>query len=412
MKNHILLLLYIVLLFFLHFGFQINGINTRYLATILLLISCICVSSALIRLPMLKNSVFQKLLNSTIIYNIIVWLIPICLMTMDFSMLSGTIRFFICMVDIFLLWALLPRQYREYQLEFIVYIYLIQSVVILAAFVSPSLLEIVRQFQFESVTEITDRYLNYGTFRGLALAGDQFYGLTTSFGLISIFVMKFYVESSNIKWIGVFFVFFAANMFVGRTGFIGFFAALGYLFLSSKKNKFKSLFKIFVFTILLISILYLALPSSLKEVIDESVFAYAFQIFYNYKDSGSFSTSSSDRVAEMWQISIGFFTYLLGDGRFSNPDGTYYGKIDVGYLRQILYGGIAFLIYSVVLTWRMLTNYSKRYKIRQPLFEYIVLAYLLVIHTKGLSFMYCPEHMMIILFYYLHLNREKLAVFR
>ena len=82
-------------------------------------------------------------------------------MTMDFSMLSGTIRFFICMVDIFLLWALLPRQYREYQLEFIVYIYLIQSVVILAAFVSPSLLEIVRQFQFESVTEITDRYLNY-----------------------------------------------------------------------------------------------------------------------------------------------------------------------------------------------------------------------------------------------------------
>lgn len=88
--------------------------------------------------------------------------------------------------------------------------------------------------------------------------------------------------------------------------------------------------------------MYLALPSSLKEVIDESVFAYAFQIFYNYKDSGSFSTSSSDRVAEMWQISIGFFTYLLGDGRFSNPDGTYYGKIDVGYLRQILYGGIAF----------------------------------------------------------------------
>lgn len=40
------------------------------------------------------------------------------------------------------------------------------------------------------------------------------------------------------------------------------------------------------------------------------------------------------------------FTYLLGDGRFSNPDGTYYGKIDVGYLRQILYGGIAFDIFS------------------------------------------------------------------
>lgn len=156
---------------------------------------------------------------------------------------------------------------------------------------SPSLLEIVRQFQFESVTEITDRYLNYGTFRGLALAGDQFYGLTTSFGLISIFVMKFYVESSNIKWIGVF-LFFCCEYVCGRTGFIGFLQHWDICF-CRLKNKFKSLFKIFVFTILLISILYLALPSSLKEVIDESVFAYAFQIFYNYKDSGSFSTSSS-----------------------------------------------------------------------------------------------------------------------
>ena len=34
--------------------------------------------------------------------------------------------------------------------------------------------------------------------------------------------MKFYVESSNIKWIGVFFVFFAANMFVGRTGSVSY----------------------------------------------------------------------------------------------------------------------------------------------------------------------------------------------
>lgn len=99
---------------------------------------------------------------------------------------------------------------------------------------SPSLLEIVRQFQFESVTEITDRYLNYGTFRGLALAGDQFYGLTTSFGLISIFVMKFYVESSNIKWIGVF-LFFCCEYVCGKNRFYWIFAALGYLFCRLKK---------------------------------------------------------------------------------------------------------------------------------------------------------------------------------
>ena len=58
--------------------------------------------------------------------------------------------------------------------------------------------------------EVTDGYLSSGVFRGLALSGDQFYGLSASFGLLSIFVMKLYVDTSRIVWIGVFLLLFAA----------------------------------------------------------------------------------------------------------------------------------------------------------------------------------------------------------
>lgn len=408
MKDYILIFLYIFLLFLLYFGFQINGINTRYLATGLLLVFCVCIPSSLARLSTIKNPIFIKPIKSIVMYNFVVMAIAIGLMTMDFTMLTGTIRLLICMVDVFLLWALLPPKYRDKQIYFLVTIYVLQSIIICVAFLSPNFLDIIRSFQFESVIEKADDYLFSGTFRGLALAGDQFYGLTASFGLISLIVMKLYVESNSAKWIIIFLLLFAANMFVGRTGFIGFFAAIGYLILSAKKNKFKLIFKIVMLTVLLVSILYLILPSSLRQIIDESVFAYAFQILYNYRDYGTFSTSSSDRVAEMWQISIGFFTFLIGDGKFTNPDGSYHGHVDVGFLRQILYGGIFFLGYSIISTWHLLINYSKKYSIRQYLFEYIVFAYLLVTHAKGLSFMYCPEQMLIILFYYLHLNNTNL----
>lgn len=391
----------------LFFGFQIFGINTRYIATAILIAECFLVRRYRNRCFSFIKTLPARYLKSIVIYNIVTFIWTFVLFANDIGMFVGTFRLVIIAFDLVMLWATLPIKYRPYHLHLIVGIFVLQSLIIFAAFLSPSILELVRTFQYENIIETTDRYLNHGTFRGLALSGDQFYGLTICFGLISIIVMKLY-ETSKMIWIVVYFMLFAANMFVGRTGFLGFAAALGYLFISKKNGKFKLILKMAIFTILTIVVLYQLLPSSLKEILDESVFAYAFQLFYNYNSGGTFSTSSTDRVLEMWELEIPFLTMLLGDGRFLNADGSYYGHVDIGYLRQILYGGIGFLMFSIVCCFKILTNYSHVLSFKKYKFEYVIFLYLLATHAKGLCFMYCPEMMMIILFYYYHQNFERL----
>lgn len=448
MKNYFQLTVYFVLLFMLYFGFQIHGINTRYLVTAFLVGVCLCYPQYRRRCFAFIQKSSVKYIRSIILYNIITILWTLFLFVGDFSMFVGTFRLVVIAFDMIILWALLPREYRKYQMHLLVSIFILQSFIIFAAFLSPAVLNIIRNFQFDNIMEVTDGYLSSGVFRGLALSGDQFYGLSASFGLLSIFVVKLYLDTSRIVWIGVFLLLFAANMFVGRTGFIGFTAALGYLFISTKNGKIKMIFKISLFVSISIMVIYLLLPPTLKDILDESVFAFAFQLFYNYNDKGSFSTSSSDRLSEMWELDIPLFTLLIGDGRATNPDGSYYGHIDIGYHRQILYGGIVYLFLTIFIFFEILTNYrisllgrnnknknilrkyryvgisgkttpqylyikkNTKYRIENYKLEIIILLYLLVTHAKGLSIMYCPEIMMIILFYYYDMNNRNLKSIR
>lgn len=353
-----------------------------------------------------------RYLKSIIVYNIITILWTYILFVADINFFVGTFRLVIIAFDMIMLWAILPEQYRPYHLQFIVAIFILQSFIIFGAFLNPAILDIVRSFQFEGITDTADRYLNSGIFRGLALSGDQFFGLSASFGLISIIVVKLYLDTYKSLWIVAYIILFAANMFVGRTGFVGFAFALSYLLISDTRGKLKLIIRVALFIILALVCIYVLLPSTIKDILNESVFAFAFQLFYNYENTGSFTTSSTDTLLDMWEIDVSFLTALIGDGRFVNADGSYYGHVDVGFLRQLLYGGILYLLYSILVTFKILTNYSKRVPFRLFKLEYVIFIYLLATHAKGLSFMYCPEMMMIVLFYYYHQNYERLKCIR
>lgn len=412
MKKYIQLSIYFILLFILFFGFQVHGISTRYIATAVLFIECLFVRRYRYRCLMFIQTSAVRYLRSIIVYNIITILWTYILWVADISFFVGTFRLVIIAFDMIMLWAILPEQYRPYHLHLIVGVFILQSFIIFAAFLNPTVLDIVRGFQFEGIIDTADRYLNNGIFRGLALSGDQFFGLSASFGLISIIVVKLYLDTSQSLWIVLYLILFAANMFVGRTGFVGFAFAFCYLLISDTKGKLKLIVRVVLFIILALFCIYVFLPPAIKDILDESVFAFAFQLFYNYENSGSFSTSSTDTLLDMWEIDISFLTALIGDGRFVNADGSYYGHVDVGFLRQLLYGGILYLVYSILVTFKILTNYSRRVPFKLFKLEYVIFIYLLATHAKGLSFMYCPEMMMIVLFYYYHQNYERLKSIR
>jgi len=73
----------------------------------------------------------------------------------------------------------------------------------------------------------------------------------------------------------------------------------------------------------------------IKEV---PALAWAFELFINYKEKGSFSTSSSDQLMDTYSMpSLKNFT--CGDGRYTENNHTYMST-DVDYMRNIYFWGL------------------------------------------------------------------------
>lgn len=68
---------------------------------------------------------------------------------------------------------------------------------------------------------------------------------------------------------------------------------------------------------------------------------YGFEGFFNWYNTGDWSTSSTDRLQKMIVLPDNLKTWLIGDGWFTNPydPNAFYKYTDVGYLRFIFYCG-------------------------------------------------------------------------
>ena len=92
---------------------------------------------------------------------------------------------------------------------------------------------------------------------------------------------------------------------------------------------------------------------------------YGFEAFFNYANSGEFTTSSTDKLQLMVVWPDNIKTWLIGDGWFDNPNdpGSFYKYTDVGYLRLIFYCGsiglaifmlfFAYCTYVLIRKWRV-----------------------------------------------------------
>lgn len=92
---------------------------------------------------------------------------------------------------------------------------------------------------------------------------------------------------------------------------------------------------------------------------------YGFEAFFNYANSGEFTTSSTDKLQLMVVWPDNIKTWLIGDGWFDNPNdpGSFYKYTDVGYLRLIFYCGsiglaifmlfFAYCTYALIRKWRV-----------------------------------------------------------
>ncbi len=315
----------------------------------------------------------------------------------DFSIIKGYLLVLFLIVSFILIYPLVINYTGDNWntqahkiINLLLILFLVQSVIQILAFVFPSFAEIIRSFhKIEFITDDRNRFIK---FRALALTGNPFFSLASGYCLI--FVFFFYLLSikkitfSLIKFI----LLLIGSFFSGRTAFIGvLIGGLLYLF-NSDKSVFRqsiNLLKLIFILIIFLIFLYDFLPSGIKNIVDSTFLPWLFEFYYSYKNEGTLTTTSSNHLIDRMYYLPTLETFFLGDGRYSNADGSYYGYTDAGYMRNILfYGILGFLIILFLQFKAAFTLFKFR---NTPKFFFIITIFtMLILHIKGDVLMHSP----------------------
>lgn len=410
----------VILTFMLIYGFNLYAINSRYICCAILI--ALYTISAKYRIYV--NSIFLSknitwFLVATILYVILSIPISFVLQGYDLSFFNSTLGLIIVEFTCILLFSYTSIIVGQSEIITIIILsFVIQSLIIIFAFMFPPVFHFIRKFQYENIQEIANNYLNTDVLRGLALSGELFFGLAASFGLAIILCIRQYCYNFKLSYIFAAVFITISSFFVGRTSQVGAIFAIIMFFFMPIHKKIRKFLQFVALVVLSCYLAYFALPNQFKEIILNNILPYALQIFYNYFDNNSLSSSSTDELLRMLDIEIPFKTYLVGDGKFTDQFGAYYMHTDSGYMRQIFFGGILYLLSALILTIYMIFPFIIKsgkiifrkafYDKKEIISRIVILSYIFIIHIKGLTMMHCKEIFIMLMLYLLYtLKSEK-----
>lgn len=286
--------------------------------------------------------------------------------------------------------------------------FLLQTISIFIALVVPEYKEFVRMLQPDSFRKM-DSYR--GGIRTLTIASSGFFGLGITYGLLYILYVKYLLDnriSSTLSYV-VYILFCISTFFIARTGFIGMFISIVMLLFYSRdiKRLFLLFLKVLFALVLLFFMVLIFIDNETINLFYKFVMPFAFEMFVS--KGGSFETTSTNTLIHMWHVGLNWDSLLVGTGRYVNSDGSYYMHTDVGYIRNILFGGVPYflilLFHQIYLTFSFL-KFSCMDYIKQNVFLFILISYMLILHLKGevvgfaLAFLSLLYFYLIPMFYY------------
>lgn len=378
----------IVLLFMLIFGFRLPIIYNSAILALFISIFIIFFSKKLRFkiLQLIKSRYIIRIFALLILLFSVSTLIPIFHNTYDFTTLKGLFGIFVTLMITFFVYVSISNRLNNKTdiLKYIIIVFFIQSLIQVLALMSPSFLSMIQYFQPQNAIEIAGSDYYQGL-RGLSLSTEQFFGLSGAYGLIIILYVKFMLDERRITTLNliILLILLTSAFFVGRTVVIGLlFAILYFILYQGNANKLKFIYKISMIIIIFSFIIFNLLTSELQSLIIDVILPQVFD-----SSSSSKANNSLSRLYEMLSISIDEMTYIIGDGYYMK-DGHYYMHTDSGYLRQLLYGGIFFILLNFIyqisyFSYGKLYFISKREKNNFFLFSFIIFLYLSVLHIKG-----------------------------
>lgn len=168
------------------------------------------------------------------------------------------------------------------------------------------------------------------------------------------------------------------SFFTARYALFPFAVFCGYIYIQIR-NKISFASQVFIFVI--IALLLSFMMSYLEDVLPAGMYEWAFEAF----DSSSRQDSQTVSELQEWWTTTNFplKTLLIGDTLYTTTSG-YYGGSDVGFFRQIWYGGVIGLLIMLKIHWTLLKNISNYFqdrKVKQLCYA-IMISYLLIL-AKG-----------------------------
>ena len=138
------------------------------------------------------------------------------------------------------------------------------------------------------------------------------------------------------------------SFFYGRIGFVFTVSAFSlftmYLFFRGKRKLMRFFFFIIILTIGLGVLIYSTIPDS-QPFID-----WLLEPVFNFINTGKFESASTNDLGKFYDdFNPSDKTLFIGDGYWTNANGGYYGHTDVGWMRNIYYGGVFYMICQYML---------------------------------------------------------------
>ena len=284
----------------------------------------------------------------------------------------------------YFLFQLLKHSFRNFTFERLVDLLVLCAVVqlslALVMYFSPEVKNVLQPLIHES--EIAKEAMERAATRMVGF-GTHFFlsGTIHAFILIMIAISFTLRKVSLIKSVVLMlsFIFIAAvGTIMARTTLAGVLFAIVIVLLRHRGKRY------FISGLVLSTIIISATSVYFLDLISddmEQLFNFGFEAFVKYKDTGSFSTSSTDGMMRLYKFPSIWETWLWGDARYEAGKG-YYMNTDIGYCRLIFYFGLIGLITYMYFEYYILRKIFPPRKYGNIIWS-VLFCFVLVINGKG-----------------------------
>jgi len=215
---------------------------------------------------------------------------------------------------------------------------------------------------FNSIIELTDEWkalADVGHFRATGLAGLSIYDTSIAYGILYLFFLPWctsYKFTVNFKFLLITLIITVLSLIAGRSGFILVLTIFIFFFLYCRRKIFYSVNLAAFITLAIMAVIAVMGIDQFTRFLQ-----FVFEPIYNYMDTGSFETASTNELIDSYLFIPWEVPPLTGFGFWAQPSLSephhFIYKTDSGILLNYIAFGITGLIFVLGYTWHFIKTH-------------------------------------------------------